>query len=135
MKTFKKDKLTVKAAETRNEMGKIAAADIRERILALLSVKPSINMIFAAAPSQNDVLASLLEYDDIEWGRINALHMDEYIGLAKEDADKSFGTYLTEHIFGKAPFASVNLINSTEYNLMELIWKVFIGNYIFISLL
>ena len=114
MKTFTKDNLTVKAAETRNEMGKIAAADIRERILALLSVKPSINMIFAAAPSQNDVLASLLEYDDIEWSRINAFHMDEYIGLAKEDADKSFGTYLTEHIFGKAPFASVNLINSTE---------------------
>ena len=114
MNIFTKDKLTVKAAPTRAEMGKAAAADVRERILLLLEKKPSINMIFAAAPSQNDVLASLLEYDDIDWTRINAFHMDEYIGLSKEDADKSFGTYLTEHIFGKAPFASVNLINSTE---------------------
>ncbi len=114
MKKFSKDKLTVKASDTREEMGKCAAADIRERIIALLKVKPYINMIFAAAPSQNDVLSSLLEYNDIEWGRINAFHMDEYIGLAAEDKDKSFGTYLTEHIFGKAPFASINLINSTE---------------------
>ena len=113
MRIFTKDTLVVKAADTRAEMGKCAAADIRERILYLLSQKPSINMIFAAAPSQNDVLASLLEYDDIEWGRINAFHMDEYIGLGEEDRDKSFGTYLTEHIFGKVPFASVNLINAT----------------------
>ena len=114
MKTFKKDTLTVKVATSRADMGKCAAADIRERIIYLLSKKSTINMIFAAAPSQNDVLASLLEYDDIEWNRINAFHMDEYIGLSTKDADKSFGYYLTEHIFGKVPFASINLINSTE---------------------
>ena len=114
MRIFNKDLLTVKVADSRADMGACAAADIHERILALLEVKPSINMIFAAAPSQNDVLASLTEYRDIDWGRINAYHMDEYIGLSPDYADKSFGTYLTEHIFGNAPFASINLINSTE---------------------
>ncbi len=113
MRTFEKDSLLVKSLDTRAEMGKCAAADIRERIIELLSKKPVINMIFAAAPSQNDVLASLLEYEDIEWNRINAYHMDEYIALGKEDLDKSFGAYLTEHIFGKKTFASVNLINAT----------------------
>ena len=114
MKTFRQDKLAVKVADTRGEMGRIAAADIRERIIALLQVKSSVHMIFAAAPSQNDVLASLLAYEDIEWERVCAYHMDEYIGLREEDADKSFGTYLTEHIFGKAPFRSIHLIRSTE---------------------
>lgn len=114
MRIFTKDSLTVKAAVTRDEMGAIAAADVRECINRLLSEKPTINMIFAAAPSQNDVLAALLSYGDIEWERINAFHMDEYIGLSPEDSDKSFGAYLGEHIFGKAPFRSVNLINSTE---------------------
>ena len=70
-------------------------------------------MIFAAAPSQNDVLKSLLSYGDIEWKRINAYHMDEYIALGEEDSHRSFGTYLSEHIFDKAPFKSVNLINAT----------------------
>jgi glucosamine-6-phosphate deaminase len=70
-------------------------------------------MIFAAAPSQNDVLSSLIKYDDIEWNRINAFHMDEYIGLGEALKDRSFSTYLTDHIFGKVPFKSINLINST----------------------
>ena len=65
MKEFKKDKLTVKVMATRTEMGQVAAQDIHDRILALLAEKDEINMIFAAAPSQNDVLKSLTEYTDI----------------------------------------------------------------------
>ena len=83
MKEFKKDKLTVKVMATRTEMGQVAAQDIHDRILALLKEKDEINMIFAAAPSQNDVLKSLTEFADIPWNRINACHMDEYIGLDK----------------------------------------------------
>ena len=113
MKTLTKDLLTVKIMPTRAEMGCVAAKDIHDKILSLLSEKAEINMIFAAAPSQNDVLQSLIAYDDIEWGRINAYHMDEYIGLAADLKDRSFGTYLTDHIFGKVPFKSINLIDST----------------------
>lgn len=113
MKTFEKDKLTVKIMPTRAEMGAVAAKDIHKRILALLAEKAEINMIFAAAPSQNDVLEALTAYTDIDWTRINAYHMDEYIGLAPELKDRSFGTYLTDHVFGKVPFKSINLIDST----------------------
>ena len=70
-------------------------------------------MIFAAAPSQNEVLAHLAAYTDIDWAKINAFHMDEYVGLPAELSDRSFGTYLQEHIFGKVPFKSVNLIDPT----------------------
>ncbi len=111
MKEFQKDNLQVKIMPTRDEMGKVAAVDIYNKIKELLSKKAEINMIFAAAPSQNDVLQSLIAYPDIEWNRINAYHMDEYIGLHPELSDKSFGTYLTDHIFGKVPFKSINLIN------------------------
>ncbi len=105
---FKKDSLTVKAFDTRAEMGADAAKDIVAAIEKKLSEKTEINMIFAAAPSQNDVLKSLTE-SNVEWNRINAYHMDEYIGLSK-DAPQSFGNFLTDHIFGKVPFKSVNLI-------------------------
>jgi len=110
MKEFKKDKLTVKVMKSRAEMGQVAAQDIHDRILALLAEKDEINMIFAAAPSQNDVLKSLVEYADIPWGRVNAFHMDEYIGLDKS-APQGFGNFLIAHIFGLAPFKSVNLID------------------------
>lgn len=110
MKTMKKDTLDVKIFPTREEMGKVAAKDIHDKIMELLSKKEEINMIFAAAPSQNDVLLSLTQCKDIPWNRINAYHMDEYIGLSK-DAPQGFGNFLMEHIFGLVPFKSINLID------------------------
>jgi glucosamine-6-phosphate deaminase len=91
-------------------MGETAAKDIKERIVALLKQKSEINMIFAAAPSQNDVLLALVNDSEIEWNRINAFHMDEYIGLSK-DAPQGFGNFLKAHIFDLVPFKSVNLID------------------------
>ena len=110
IKEFKKDKLTCKIYETRTEMGAAAASEIREKILGLLEGREYINMIFAAAPSQNDVLASLIAYNDIPWNRINAFHMDEYIGLPVS-APQRFGNFLKRAIFDRVPFRSVNLID------------------------
>ena len=109
--TFKKDKLEVKIYDTRDNMGKGAADDIASAIKELLAEKEEINMIFAAAPSQNDMLFHLCEKSDIEWERINAFHMDEYIGL-KADAPQCFSNFLKKYIFDLKPFKSVNLINA-----------------------
>lgn len=110
MKTMKKDLLTVNIYKTRDEMGKAAGADIKVKILELLSKKETINMIFAAAPSQNEVLAFLAADPEIPWNRVNAFHMDEYIGLPA-DAPQGFGNFLKNAIFGRAPFKSVNYID------------------------
>ena len=66
MKTYKVDKLTVKIFETRKEMGEVSAKEISAKIKELLTVKPEINMIFAAAPSQNDMLYHLCRRTDVE---------------------------------------------------------------------
>ena len=110
MKTWKKDLLTVNRYDSRTEMGEAAARDIKAQILALLETKEAINMIFAAAPSQNEVLAALAYDREIPWDRVNAFHMDEYIGLPA-DAPQGFGNFLKAHIFGLAPFRSVNYID------------------------
>ena len=112
MKTFKQDKLTVEIYENRTLMGDAAARDIKAKIAELLQEKSEINMIFAAAPSQNDVLLSLVNDKEIEWNRVNAYHMDEYIGLDK-NAPQGFGNFLKAHIFGLVPFKSVNYIDIT----------------------
>ena len=112
MKSFYKDKLKVNIYQNRSLMGKGAAKDIKEKIIELLSKKEQINMIFAAAPSQNDVLKALVEDSEIQWNRINAFHMDEYIGLNASEP-QAFGNFLKEHIFGLVNFASVNYIDVT----------------------
>lgn len=108
---FKKDKMQVKIFDTRDEMGKAAAEDIAKCIKNMLLKKDEINIVFAAAPSQNDMLYHLCEYDDIEWERINAYHMDEYIGLDPK-APQCFSNFLKKYIFDLKPFKSVNCINA-----------------------
>ena len=112
MRSFVKDKLKVNIYDSRSEMGQAAAKDIKDKIVELLKAKKEINIIFAAAPSQNEVLAALVSDKDIEWGRINAYHMDEYIGL-EASAPQGFGNFLRDHIFGLVPFKNVNYIDIT----------------------
>lgn len=109
----KADRLQINVYETRAEMGLAAAADVSACIKKLLETKDEINMIFAAAPSQNEVLAGLVTDKSIPWEKINAFHMDEYVGLSK-DAPQCFANFLKNAIFDKVPFKSVNLIDCTN---------------------
>lgn len=116
IETFRKDNLDVKVYDTRENMGKAAAADVAACIREKLAGKKEIYMIFAAAPSQNEFLDALVAEEGIEWGRIHALHMDEYVNLPS-DAPQGFGNFLRRAIFDRVPFASVDYIgtdNDTE---------------------
>ena len=109
MKSLQAGKLAVKIYDSRAEMGAAAAADVAACMRKLLETKETINMIFAAAPSQNETLKYLAREEGIDWHRVNAFHMDEYVGLSRE-APQSFGYYLCEHVFSLLPFKSVNFL-------------------------
>ena len=109
VKEFTKDKLRVKIYDSRQAMGEGAAAEAVAYLKALLAEQPCVNIIFAAAPSQNEFLAAMAA-SDVDWSRVNAFHMDEYIGLEK-DAPQGFGNFLRNAIFDKVPLQSVHYIN------------------------
>lgn len=113
MTTFKKEKLTVKIFPTREDMGIDAANDVATAINEMLQKKDEINIIFAAAPSQQEFMQHLIADKSIDWTRINTFHMDEYIGLEK-DASQAFGNFLKERLFSKAPFKSIHYIDGQE---------------------
>ncbi len=113
MKSFQKDLLQIKIYPTRGEMGQAAADGVAETMRTLLKQKEEVNIVFGAAPSQNEFLESLCLQKNIEWQRVNAFHMDEYVGLPA-DAPQGFGNFLKDRIFGKIPFQSVNYINGNN---------------------
>lgn len=110
--------LTIKKLKSPRELGDCSAADVADCLKRLLCSQEEVNMIFAAAPSQNEFLEALRNMPDIEWERINAFHMDEYIGLP-QDAPQRFGTYLREHIMGCVPFRSVHYLDGSAQNIQE----------------
>jgi glucosamine-6-phosphate deaminase len=103
------DRLSIKSFATRREMGAIAADEIATELRRRLATQDKVRMVFAAAPSQSDVLAALAEAKDIDWSRVVAFHMDEYIGLPP-DAPQRFANWLDRHIFDKAPFGTIHHI-------------------------
>jgi glucosamine-6-phosphate deaminase len=109
MREINKEKLNVKIYSGRPELGAAAAEILSAKISELLKTKEYINIIFASAPSQNEFLAELL-HKNIEWNRINAFHMDEYIGL-HPDASQGFGNFLKDRLFSKVNCREVNYLN------------------------
>lgn len=116
MKTIISGKLTTYVYRTRTEMGKAAGTAAGEKLKELLAVKDEVNVIFAAAPSQNEMLEALTSFPGIDWTRVNGFHMDEYIGLPK-DAPQGFGNFLRERIFKKLPFKNVYYLDGNTADL------------------
>ena len=111
MKTFNKDNLQVNIFENREDMGKAAAEAGLLHLKMLLVKQDWVSIIFAAAPSQDELYAGLLADPEIAWNRVKAFHMDNYIGI-DDDAPQQFTTFLRERFFSKLGFASVFYMGS-----------------------
>jgi glucosamine-6-phosphate deaminase len=96
---FRVDALRVLVFEDRGAAGRAAAQAVAQAIAAHQAAARWANVVFAAAPSQDEFLATLIAQRDIDWSRVVAFHMDEYLGLGP-DHPAAFRRYLYEHLFG-----------------------------------
>lgn len=112
---FTVDQLRVEVYETRAQMGQAAAQAVAAAMISRIEAERQVRMVFAAAPSQDEVLAGLVATQGIDWSRVTAFHMDEYLGLGPDHL-ASFRRYLNEHLFRLVglPAESVHLIPGEE---------------------
>ncbi len=110
LRKFHVNKLHIEVHKNRDDMGKAAAVYGIAIIKHLLQEKEEINVMFAAAPSQDEVLEYLKKDKELDFSRINAYHLDEYIGLPV-NAPQGFGNFLRKRIFSSVNFKSVHYIN------------------------
>ena len=97
------------STSSRAELGRKAALDIAAAMRRILQRQERLRIIFAAAPSQGEMLDALREEPGIEWERVHAFHMDEYIGL-EPGASQRFGNWLSRRFFDHVPLGSIHLI-------------------------
>jgi glucosamine-6-phosphate deaminase len=109
MTDFVADQLKIRIYEDRVTMGTDAAKMAADAINLLLKQKDKVNIIFAAAASQNEFLTTLIKHD-IDWSRVQAFHMDEYIGLPEDDP-QLFSVFLKTRLFDQVPFGKVFYVN------------------------
>jgi glucosamine-6-phosphate deaminase len=87
--------IDVRILPQRQQLGEAAAALGAEAIRAAIAARGEACIIVATGASQFDMLASLVAQPGIDWTRVTAFHLDEYVGLP-ESHPASFRRYLRE---------------------------------------
>jgi glucosamine-6-phosphate deaminase len=98
MSELVRDRMRVVVRPDREALGAASGAYAAQRLRALLAAQDRVRVIFAAAASQAEMLASLATAEGIEWSRVDAFHLDEYVGLPLGHP-RAFGTWLDAHIW------------------------------------
>jgi glucosamine-6-phosphate deaminase len=81
--------------------GRAAAERTGSLIREAVAAKGGARVLFASAPSQEAFLAALVALD-LPWGKVEAFHVDEYVGIA-HDAPQAFGQWLDDRLFSRVP--------------------------------
>jgi glucosamine-6-phosphate deaminase len=82
-------------------MGAAAAERAAELLRGAIAARGAANLILATGASQFEMLAHLVTLD-VDWARVTAFHLDEYIGLPLSHP-ASFRKYLKERFVDQAP--------------------------------
>jgi len=113
---FAVEKLQVKIFSNRREMGKAAGQSVAKKMREMLESKESLFIVFASAPSQNEFLDELSQSPGIDWNKVDAFHLDEYVGLPTY-APESFGHFLRMKLFEKVHPGNVYYLNGMAKDL------------------
>jgi glucosamine-6-phosphate deaminase len=109
VRVMKVEKLQARVYVDRGALGRAAGEAAAVKLRELLAEKP-VSVIFAAAPSQNEFLGTLVAAKGIDWSQVTAFHMDEYVGLPGT-APQSFGRWLRDRIFDKVKPGKVHYLD------------------------
>jgi glucosamine-6-phosphate deaminase len=98
-------RLRVEVFPSRPMIKLAAARSMAKTIRDLLARDRRAAVIFASTPSQNEFLATLREKPKIDWPKITAFHLDEYIKIAP-DHPASFRRFLVDRLFSHVRVAA-----------------------------
>jgi len=92
------ERLSIEVHPSRADLG-LAAGEMVSRLLREeVGRNGRAAVVFASAPSQNEFLAALRVDTRIEWPRITAFHLDEYVGVG-DSHPASFRRFLRDRLF------------------------------------
>lgn len=94
---------------TRKEMGKASARLAADTLLDLIHRNGRAVAVFASAVSQSEFLENLGADTRIDWSKVVAFHMDEYVGISR-DHSASFRRFQQERMWSRVKPAAFHEI-------------------------
>jgi len=89
-------------SKTSDDLGRRAASQGAFLLREALAAQGRATIVVAAGASQFALYDALIAEPDIDWSRVEAFHLDEYIGLP-EDHPAAFGRYLKDRFLSRLP--------------------------------
>jgi len=102
--------MLLKVYDDKSSLGKAAAEQAANRIWRALADRGSARIIAATAASQLEFLEALTKMPGIDWKRVEAFHLDEYIGLPVTHPG-SFRKMLLEQLVDKTGISQYHLLD------------------------
>jgi glucosamine-6-phosphate deaminase len=94
---FMADALSVRVFDDVQSLALAAASDAAAAIRGAVDDRGDANIMLATGNSQLVFLAALIEHTDVDWSKVTAFHMDEYVDLPSSHP-ASFQRYMREKV-------------------------------------
>jgi len=103
----------VKVFEDKGLLNRAAAEQAGAAIRRAIADRGSARIVAATGASQIAFLEELTKEEEIEWGRVEMFHLDEYVGLPITHP-ASFRKYLLERLIDKVGITQYHLLDGTQ---------------------
>ena len=94
--------IKVQIESNKSALGEAAADCGAMAIRSAIQRRGAANVVIATGASQFEMLAALVRREDVEWSRVTAFHLDEYIAMPATHP-ASFRRYLNERFISHVP--------------------------------
>jgi glucosamine-6-phosphate deaminase len=115
--------LLLKVFNDRVVLGQAAAEQAAAAIRRAVAERGYARIIAATAASQFEFLDDLTKAPDIDWSKVEAFHLDEYVGLPVSHPG-SFRKMLLEQLVQKTGIANYHLLDGDAADPMEAVQRV-----------
>ncbi len=102
--------MLIKVFSDKNSLGSAAASKAAAIIRQAISQRGVARIIAATGASQFEFLEALTKAHDVDWGKVEMFHLDEYVGLSIEHP-ASFRKYLLERLIQKTGIQKYHLLD------------------------
>lgn len=94
--------IKVQIESNKSALGEAAALSGAAAIRSVIQSRGAANIVIATGASQFEMLAALVQRKDVDWSRVTAFHLDEYIAMPATHP-ASFRRYLNERFVSHVP--------------------------------
>lgn len=103
--------MRIHIADTPNQLGQAAAEFTASILRSAMADQGRARIVLSTGASQFETLDALVNLD-IDWSRVDAFHLDEYIGISPDHL-ASFRRYLRTRFVDRAPGVHMHYIDPT----------------------